>query len=66
MLRDGTTKGCERLTEELAEGFGRDFRIELTTDKQARYNLELWECLEERGEFRKVRVDSQRSHYSLF
>ncbi len=59
-------KACEALTEELAEGIGCDFSIELSTDKQARYNLDLWECLEECGEFRKVRVDSQCSHYSLF
>jgi len=59
-------KACERLTEELAEGIGRNFPIELSTDKQARYNLDLWERLEERGEFRNVRVDSQCSHYSLF
>jgi hypothetical protein len=52
--------------EELAEGIGRDFPIELSTNKQARYNLDFWELLEERGEFRKVRVDSQCSHYSLF
>lgn len=59
-------KTCERLTEELAEGIGRNFPIELSTDKQARYNPDLWERLEERGEFRNVRVDSQCSHYSLF
>ena len=59
-------KACERLTEELAEGIGRNFPIELSTDKQACYNLDLWERLEERGEFRNVRVDSQCSQYSLF
>ena len=59
-------KACEGLTEELAEGIGCDFPIELSTDKQARYNLDLWERLEERGEFRKVWVNSQCPHYSLF
>jgi hypothetical protein len=42
-------KVCEGLTEELAEGIGRDFPIELSTDKQARYNLDLWERLAEGG-----------------
>jgi hypothetical protein len=59
-------KVCEGLTEELAEGIGSDFPIELSTDKQTLYNLDLWERLGGRGEFRKVRVDSQCSHYSLF
>ena len=49
-------KACKGLTEEFAEGFGRDFPIELSTDKQARYNLNLWERLGERGELRKVWV----------
>ena len=59
-------KACEGLTEELAKGIGRDFPIELSTDRQGRYNLDLWERLEECGESRKVSVDSQCSHYSLF
>jgi hypothetical protein len=59
-------KACEGLTEELAEGTNRDFLIELSTDEQACHNLNLWGRLEERGEFRKVEVDSQCSHYSLF
>ena len=59
-------KACEGITEELAEGICRDFPIELSTDEQTRYNLDLWECPEELAEFRNVRVDSQCSHYSLF
>jgi hypothetical protein len=59
-------KAREGLAEELAKGINRDFPIELSTDEQARHNLDLWERLEERGKFRKVEVDSQCSHYSLF
>ena len=59
-------KVCEGLAEELAEGTDCDFPIELSTDEQARHNLDLWGRLEERGEFRKVEVNSQCSHYSLF
>ena len=59
-------KAREGLTEELAKGTDRDFLIELSTDEQARHNLDLWERLEERREFRKVEVDSQCSYYSLF
>lgn len=59
-------KTCEGFTEELAEEIGCGFTIELSTDKQARYNPDPWERLEYRVEFRKVTVDSQCSHYSLF
>ena len=59
-------KACEGLTKELAEGIGHEFSKELSTDKQARYNLSFWERLEERGEFEKFGIDSQCSHYSLF
>ncbi len=59
-------KACEGLTEELAEGISRDFPIELSTDEQARYNLDFWERLGERRELRKVGVNSQCAHYSLF
>ena len=59
-------KACEGLTEEFGEGVGRDFAIELSTDKQTRYNLDLREGLEERGGFRKGGVDGQCPHYSLF
>lgn len=50
----------------LDEGTDRDFPVELSTDEQARHNLGLWELLGERGELRKIGVDSQCSHYSLF
>jgi hypothetical protein len=59
-------KACEAFAEELTEGTNRDFPIELSTDEHARDDLDLWERLGERREFRKFGFDSQCSHYSLF
>lgn len=46
-------KACKGFTKELAEGTSRDFANRLSTDEEAGHNLDLWDRLEERGEFSK-------------
>lgn len=51
-------KACERITEKLLKGLGRDFSIDLPTNEQACHNIDLW-ALGELGELRAVEMASQ-------